>query len=122
MATAVVSFTVSNKLRAGHGLLKVYGLATFDSGDYAAGGLDVSGLTNSLPTRRAAYKKFFYSALGYFFEWDKTNDKLIIRQQADPASTGGADAPLTELAAAALPTILAGASINFDAEYPIFGS
>lgn len=37
---------------------------------------------------------------GYVIEYDRANQKLVAYQQTDPAAIGGADIPLTEVAAA----------------------
>lgn len=54
---------------------------------------------------------------GYFYEYDKANKKVLIRQQTDPAAAGGANIPFVQLAAAALPAGVTGDTISF---YAIF--
>lgn len=38
------------------------------------------------------------SSAGYVFEFDKTNLKILVYRQKDPAAAGGADIPLPEVA------------------------
>lgn len=49
---------------------------------------------------------------GYFYEYDFTNKKIIVRQQINPAAAGGADVPFSELAAAAYPAGVTGDSVK----------
>lgn len=99
--------------------LNAIGTLTF-SGNYAAGGdsIDIKGTAP-----QAGGLRWFSSKdpswvevagkAGYFFEYDAANKKLKVRQQINPANAGGADIPLTELAAAAYPGALIGDVVTF---------
>ncbi len=90
------------------------GTIAIAAGDYTAGGIGLAFRT--LADWKGTNEPDFVKVVGisgYFYEWDRANKKLIIRQQRDPAAAGGADIPFTELAGAAMPTAVVADTINF---------
>lgn len=115
MAVASVTFTVAEKY-AENKVLHVFGTAVVDAAadTYATGGLTLDW---SAISRHSPMNVVFQNNAGYFIQWLRATGKMMVSQQKDPAAAGGADLPLSELAAAAIPAALSGASISFYAMF-----
>lgn len=50
-----------------------------------------------------ALQLFIMGTGGFLYEYDEPNNKVIVRQQTDPADAGGADIPLKQIPVAAYP-------------------
>ena len=105
------TWTFASKQDTGQGFVFVGSLAL--TGNYATGGIDISDFITSLPVTEAPFHMVFTGKAGYQYEYDVAAKKLLIRQQTDPAAAGGANIPLVELAAAALPAGVTGDTIQF---------
>lgn len=66
-------------------------------GTYAAGGIAVTKATFQLAVKLHDLR--VDPSGGYVPRWDKTNAKIMVYLQKDPAAAGGADIPLPELGA-----------------------
>ena len=92
------------------------------SGSYVGGGEDMSSAwTGLIPgSTKKPVDMTVHGEAGYVYEYDFANDKLLVREQTDPADTGGANIPLVELAAAAYPAGVSGDTIRFVAYFEKF--
>lgn len=81
------------------------------SGNYAVGGDALSFVARFAQTGLGEVDFVeVHPIAGYLFEYDYDDAKLQVFQQTDPAAAGGANIPLVELAAAAYPAALTGAT------------
>lgn len=125
MAAADITVTVTDELPLpGKGML-VFGTLAVDAAadTYAVGGL-VLGAANFrgkvvIPVEQAPRYLFAKGRAGYMYEYNVATGKLLVRAQTNAAAE---DAPLGELAAAAIPAALSGDVISFVALFDKFPS
>ena len=120
MAESVVTITVDKEEALSSTILAV-GTIAVAAGDYATGGLPLTfvGKVKSASANNP-HAVMIQGKSGFLYEADLENDKFIIRQQKDPGDGGGADIPLTELAAAAAPAAVVADVIRFWALFKKF--
>lgn len=66
--------------------------SSYPTGGEALAASDIDGLESQIDVLIA-----FSGQSGYVFDYDKTNEKVLVYQQKNPADAGGADIPLPEV-------------------------
>lgn len=109
MATATAAITVVDSWDDGK-RIHAFGSLDFDTGDYVTGGVPVS-FTNLYGGQRVETVEVvsLHGKAGYFYDWDRANKKVIIRQCA------GAGSPASQIAQAQLPAAVSSDVIDFHA-------
>lgn len=104
LASTDVTVTVNSRDKdIGHGALsKFMGIATIVFGDgaltYPTGGVPLPAIGQFGLQRQVDIGLIEQpSGDGYVYKYDRTNHKIRIYQNVDPADTGGADTPLVEM-------------------------
>ena len=84
-------------------LLLVRGTLAFTD-NYVSGGDSLAAVfTGKVNSTLKAFQLFVTGTGGYMYEYDEPNNKLLVREQTDPADGGGANIPLVEIPVAAYP-------------------
>lgn len=102
-----VAATITEQIFLEPALILVYGTFTF-SGNYVNNG-EVPTYAG-LKTAKSTPLTLLVQGGGYIFEYDLSTGKLLVRQGDNP---NAAAAPATQLAAAAYPAGLTGATVRF---------
>ena len=110
LASTDVTVTVNSRDKdIGHGALsKFMGIATIAFGDgaltYPTGGVPLPAIGRFGLQRQVdiGLVEPPYGD-GYVYKYDRTNHKIVMYQQKDPADTGGADIALPELGTGVTP-------------------
>jgi len=123
MAVADITVTVTEEMPLpGNGVI-VYGTLAIDAAadTYAAGGLVLTGANFRAKTVLSpeALPQVLHARgiAGYYYEYNRATGKLLVRAQTNAAAE---DAPLGELAAAAIPAGVSGDTISFIAIFDKF--
>jgi len=123
MPVADITVTVTDELPLpGRGSI-VYGTLAIDASadTYAAGGLvlDATNFRGKTVLSPEVKPKILLARgiAGYVYEYDRTGGKLLVRAQTNAAAE---DAPLGELADAAIPAGVSGDTVNFFALFDKF--
>jgi hypothetical protein len=112
MAESVVTLSSVDKWSDGKRQFMT-GFVNIAAGDYSTGGIAFNMRTFGFRGTKQPSYVGLGGVTGYLYEYYRANNKLLIRQQTDPAAGGGANVPLVELGATATPAGVVADKIQF---------
>lgn len=117
-----VAATVTKEIDLGQAILQIGTLAF--SGNYVAGGevpttSGRSGIRSKMTTKAPLSVKIDGKA-GFEYEYDRANEKVLVRGQEPTSATAGVIA-LSQIAVAAYPAGVTGDVVDYTAIFPKFG-